>query len=54
MTDAVQQEIDALYEKLEELDRQAFKNYVATQEIVHQIRELGREVPANKMKEEMK
>ena len=37
-----QQEIEALYERLEELDNQAFLNFVETQEIVSRLKELGR------------
>ena len=47
-----QQEIEALCERLEELDKQAFLNFVETQEIVSRLKELGREIPENKWGEE--
>lgn len=40
-----QQEIETLYKRLEELDKQAFLNFVETQEIVSRLKELGWEVP---------
>jgi len=43
-----QQEIETLYKRLEELDKQAFLNFVETQEIVSRLKELGREIPDNK------
>ena len=39
--DTTQQEIDSLYSRLEELDKQAFLNYIETQEIVYRLKELG-------------
>ena len=36
-----QQEIETLYKRLEELDKQAFLNFVETQEIVSRLKELG-------------
>ena len=47
-----QQEIEALYERLEELDKQAFLNFVETQEIVSRLKELGRKIPDDKCGEE--
>ena len=47
-----QQEIETLYERLEELDNQAFLNFVETQEIVSRLKELGREIPDDKWCEE--
>ena len=47
-----QQEIKALYERLEELDKQAFLNFVETQEIVSRLKELGRQIPEDKWCEE--
>lgn len=46
------QEIDSLYSRLEELDRQAFLNFVETHEIVSRLKELGREVPENNWRDE--
>ena len=40
-----QQEIDTLLQRLEELDKQAFLNFVETQEVVSRLKELGWEVP---------
>ena len=40
-----QTEIDRLMARLEELDQQAFLNYIETQEIVYRLKELGREIP---------
>ena len=47
-----QQEIEVLYERLEELDKQAFLNFVETQEIVSRLKELGREIPEDQWGEE--
>lgn len=47
-----QQEIDTLYKRLEDLDRQAFLNFVETQEIVSRLKELGQEIPEDKWCEE--
>lgn len=47
-----QQEIDTLLERLEELDHQAFLNFVETQEIVSRLRELGREIPEDNWSKE--
>lgn len=47
-----QQEIDSLYARLEELDKQAFLNFVETQEIVSRLKELGREIPENNWRDE--
>ena len=47
-----QQEIEVLYKRLEELDNQAFLNFVETQEIVSRLKELGREIPDDKWCEE--
>lgn len=47
-----QQEIESLCERLEELDKQAFLNFVETQEIVSRLKELGWEIPEDKWSEE--
>ena len=47
-----QQEIETLYKRLEELDKQAFLNFVETQEIVSRLKELGREITEDKWGEE--
>ena len=43
-----QQEIEALHKRLEELDKQAFLNFVETQEIVSHLKELRLEIPEDK------
>lgn len=50
--DIIQQEIDSLYSRLDELDQQAFLNFVETHEIISRLKELGREVPENNWGEE--
>ena len=50
--DTTQQKIDSLYSRLEELDHQAFLNFVETHEIVSRLKELGREIPEDNWSEE--
>lgn len=50
--DTTQQEVDSLYSRLDELDQQAFLNFVETHEIISRLKELGREVPENKWRDE--
>lgn len=47
-----QQEIDSLYSRLEELDHQAFLNFVETHEIISRLKELGREIPEDEWNKE--
>lgn len=47
-----QQETEALCERLEELDKQSFLNFVETQEIVSRLKELGREIPEDNWSKE--
>ena len=47
-----QQEINTLTKRLEELDEQAFLNFVETQEIVSRLKELGWEIPEDKWYED--
>ena len=47
-----QQEINTLTKRLEDLDEQAFLNFVETQEIVSRLKELGREIPEDKWYED--
>ena len=47
-----QQEINTLTKRLEDLDEQAFLNFVETQEIVSRLKELGLEIPEDKWYED--
>lgn len=49
---STQSEIDHLTERLEELDRQAFLNFVETHEIISRLKELGREIPEDEWSKE--